>query len=169
MDKYNFTAERDDYLTPSEIVEYILDTHGLELFDCDVCCSQDNIPAKMRYRKNGLFLNSGNKISDSNGLQGTWFPVNWCNPPFPLCKEFIKKAAEEQKKGHTTYMLIPARTETKYWHDYILDGGRVLKPNVDVEFLRKGVCFVNPDTDENMPVFKNSLAIVIFKGVDGDG
>ena len=164
MGKYDFTAQRDDYLTPSEIVQYVLDMNDLEQFDCDVCCFQSNIPAKFRYKKDGLFLDSGAKISDSDGLKGAWFPVNWCNPPFPLCKQFIRKASEEQKRGRTTYMLIPARTETKYWHDYILDGGRASNPTVDVEFLRKGICFLNPDTREKMPVFKNPLALVKFKG-----
>ena len=169
MSKYDFSATRDDYLTPTEIIEYVLDTNNLETFDCDVCCSKDNIPAKFRYRKDGLFLDSGKKVSDADGLTGTWFPVNWCNPPFPLCKHFIQKAVKEQKKGFTTYMLIPARTETKYWQENILSGGRAENPNIDVEFLRKGICFIHPDTEKKMPVFKNSLAIVTFKGIKTNG
>lgn len=164
MSKYDFTATRDDYLTPADIIEYVLGVNRLEKFDCDVCCSLDNIPASFRYRKTGLYLNSGSKVSLSNGLTGTWFDNNWCNPPFKLCEKFVKKAAEEQKKGHTTYMLIPARTETVYWAKYIFDGGRATRPDVDVEFLKKGVCCVHPETGEEMPVFKNALALVTFRG-----
>lgn len=163
--KYNYDSTRDDYLTPHGVIMDVLSEYGVDSFDCDTCCTLDNIPAKFRYRKDGLYLNSGEKVSSSDGLTGTWFPFNWCNPPFPLCKDFIKKAAAEQKKGHTTVMLIPARVETKYWSDYILDKqGGTNRVDVVVRFLRKGLCFWNPETFEKMPVFKNALAIVTFVG-----
>lgn len=163
--KYNYGAMRDDYLTPHGLIMDVLSEYGVDSFDCDTCCTLDNIHAKFRYRKDGLYLNSGEKVSSSDGLTGTWFPFNWCNPPFSLCKNFVKKAAAEQKKGHTTVMLIPARVETKYWSDYILDKqGGTNRVDVVVRFLRKGLCFWNPDTFEKMPVFKNALAIVTFIG-----
>lgn len=82
---------------------------------------------------------------------------------------FRKKASEEQAKGNTTFMLIPARTETKYWADYILDEtGRTNRTNVDVIFLRKGLCFIEPDTGEKMPIFKNALALVTFRGIKNE-
>lgn len=165
MLKYNYTAKRDDYLTPPEIIKEILTSNGFTEFDCDTCCLLDNIPAKFRYRKDGLYSAKNNKLSESNGLNGTWFPYNWCNPPFSICEDFVKKAVAEQKKGHTTYMLIPARTETKYWHDYILDeNGGTNRWDVKVKFLRKGICFLNPDNGEKMSVYKNSLALVTFLG-----
>ena len=165
MSKYVFTAQRDDYLTPTEIIKSVLKKHKRKSFDCDVCCSIDNIPANFRFKKDGLYFSDDIKIHDYNGLLGSWYGFNWCNPPFPLCKEFIKKAAEEQKQGKTTVMLIPARVETKYWHDHILKDGKANRPNVEVIFLRKGICFIDPDTKEKMPVFKNALALVTFKGV----
>ena len=54
-------------------------------------------------------------------------------------------------------MLIPVRTETKYWHDYILNN-----PRVTIEWLRKGYKFLNKDNEE-MGVFKNALALVYFE------
>lgn len=57
-------------------------------------------------------------------------------------------------------MLIPVRTETKYWHEYIL-----FNPNVEIEWLRKGYSFLNPDDLKPMGVFKNALALVYFKGL----
>ena len=166
MSKYSFTAQRDDYLTPVEIYLSVLKKHNREYFSCDVCCSTDNIPAVFRYTKDGLYHYSERLINNFNGLTGSWFDFNWCNPPFSLCREFVKKAADEQKQDKTTVMLIPARTETVYWADYILENGRATRKNVDVEFLKKGVCFINPDTRKKMPVFKNSLALVTFKGLE---
>lgn len=164
--KYNYTAKRDDYLTPSVIYEDVLEKNNLQIFDCDVCCSTFNIPSRFYYKKDGLYQHRyGDKISELDGLSGEWFKTNWCNPPFQLCQKFIKKAAAEQKKGNTTYMLIPARVETKYWHDYILDkDGGTNRDGVKVQFLRKRIEFVNPDNGEMMPVFKNPLALVKFEG-----
>ena len=56
-------------------------------------------------------------------------------------------------------MLIPARTETAYWHEYIL-----FNDKVQIEWLRKGYKFINR-AGEEMGVFKNALAIVYFEGV----
>ena len=67
----------------------------------------------------------------------------------------------EQQLGRTSILLIPVRTETKYWHDYIL-----YNPDVDIYWLRKGYKFLNPETKEEMGVFKNALALVLFKGKD---
>mgnify|MGYP003139136647 CR=1 FL=1 len=45
-----------------------------------------------------------------------------CNPPYSKIGEFVKKAYEESLKGCTVVMLIPSRTDTKYWHDYCIYG-----------------------------------------------
>lgn len=53
-------------------------------------------------------------------------------------------------------MLIPVRTETKYWHDFILNN-----PAIHLEWLRKGYKFLDKNNNE-MGVFKNALALVYF-------
>ena len=181
MSKYVFTAQRDDYLTPPEIIESVLKKHKKDVFGCDTCCSTNNIPAVFRYKKDGLYgFEDSLKFNEDDGLTGHWSDFNWCNPPFSKCDKFIKKAAEEQKKGNTTVMLIPARVETKYWHDYILKNGKANRPNVEVRFLRKNITFLDPDTKKPIQierkkkdgsielvngVYKNALALVTFKGV----
>lgn len=144
--KYNYSKKRNDYLSPPELVEKALKEKGVLCFDLDVCCSQLNIPAHKHYI-NGI----------DDGLTSKWAKLNWCNPPYDDCLKWIKKAYEEQKKGNETVMLIPVRTETKYWHDYILYNSRV-----KIQWLRKGYCFINPDTGQVMPTFKNALALVYF-------
>lgn len=46
----------------------------------------------------------------------------FCNPPYGrTLKKWVKKAYEEHLKwGSTIVLLIPARTDTSYFHDYIL-------------------------------------------------
>lgn len=147
MSKYSFKHQRNDYETPPELYNKALMIAGADEFDLDVCCSRKNIPAKKHYI-----------CGKYDGLKNDWEKLNWCNPPFDECKQWIKRAYEEQDLGNETIMLIPVRTETKYWHDYIL-----FNPDVIIYWLRKGYEFINPTTGISCGVFKNALALVYFK------
>lgn len=72
----------------------------------------------------------------------------FCNPPYGrhIC-EWVRKGYEEsQKPGTLVVMLIPSRTDTSYFHDYILHG----KAD-EIRFLRGRLTFTdedgNPTTD----------------------
>lgn len=157
--KYNFMQERSDYLTPPEMIQEIFQELNLlgiysgDKFDLDTCCSQKNIPACNHYIE-----------GENDGLSLEWQQLNYCNPPYKTCDKWVKKAFAEFQNGKISVLLIPARTETKYWQEYILKNGFAIRENVYVRFLRKGLCFLNPETNEKMGVFKNALAIVIFDG-----
>lgn len=157
--KYNYNQKRNDYLTPPELVEMGLKLAGEKYnFQTDVCCSQPNIPA------NFYFFDD-----KKDGLKEDWSIFNWCNPPFNECEKWVKKAYNEQQKGNSTVLLIPARTETAYWHNYILDAeGGISRINIKVKFLKKGYKFLNPETKEPMGVFKNALALVFMKGIENE-
>lgn len=59
------------------------------------------------------------------------------NPPYSRCAEFVAKAAEEAAKGCTVVMLIPSRTDTRYWHAHIWDREKHQpKPGVEVRFVK---------------------------------
>ena len=146
--KYSYEYLENDYKTPPELYEKALKKFGLiGCFTIDVCCSERNIPA-LDYYVNG----------EQDGLKEPWFGFCWCNPPYNECKKWIEKAYKENLQGCSGIaMLIPVRTETKYWHDYILNN-----PRVTIEWLRKGYKFLNKDNEE-MGVFKNALALVYFE------
>lgn len=158
--KYNYEKKRNDYLTSNPLLDevwaFVLwklnDVHNYT-FSLDTCCSQKNIPAKKYYFD-----------GETDGLTADWEDFNYCNPPFDTSEKWVKKAYEEQQKGKTSVLLIPARTETKYWHKYILFDGEMPMRRTFVKFLPKRFCFLNPDTHKPMGVFKNALAIVIFEG-----
>lgn len=159
--KYNFTQERSDYLTPPELVAECLKMLNAmkgyghkQMFRCDVCCSFKNIPADHHFI-----------YGEKDGLKEDWYSLNFCNPPYKDCDKWVKKAHEEMLKGNTSVLLIPARTETKYWQDYILKDGFPLKEGIYIKFLRKGYGFLNPETKAPMGVYKNPLAIVILGGI----
>jgi len=58
-----------------------------------------------------------------NGLKQSWARNRvFMNPPYGRdIKHWLKKAYEEGQKPNTTVVcLIPARTDTKYWHEYVM-------------------------------------------------
>lgn len=64
--------------------------------------------------------------------------VVFCNPPYSKCREFVAKAAQEAARGAATVvMLLPARTDTRWFHDYIYDqAARIPYPGVEIRFLK---------------------------------
>lgn len=78
-------------------------------FTLDPCSTHENAKCKKHFTKN------------ENGLLQDWSnEVVFCNPPYgkelPL---WIEKAYNENKKGSLVVLLIPARTDTNYFHKYI--------------------------------------------------
>lgn len=59
---------------------------------------------------------------EMDGLKQDWTlgGAVFCNPPYGReIGKWVKKAYDEAQKGATVVLLIPARTDTKYFHDYI--------------------------------------------------
>lgn len=157
MSKYNYEKLANNYLTPPSLIDKGLQilslekgTNLLDKFDCDVCCSQENVPAYNYF-----------KFGEKDGLKESWFKYNWCNPPFDECRKWVQKAYCEQQKGNTSILLIPARVETAYWFDYIH-----YNPLAKVFWLRKGFRFLDPVSKKELGIFKNALALVLFRGVE---
>lgn len=91
---------------------------------------------------------------DWDGLKKDWSAVNYCNPPYGKeISKWIKKAYEEWQKGCTVVLLVPSRTDTKWWHDYIM------KAADEIRFIRGRLKF---DDSGNSAPFPS--AIVIFSG-----
>ena len=91
-----------------------------------------------------------------NGLKQDWNGVLWCNPPYGrMQKDWIIKAESESiKNDSTVVMLIPAKTDTKIWHEVIF------KSATSICFIRGRLRF--GDSKENAPF---PSAIIVFGGV----
>lgn len=62
----------------------------------------------------------------------------FCNPPYSKLKLFAQKAREEAAKGATVVLLVPARTDTIAFHDYLANGEiRFIKGRL--KFLQNGI------------------------------
>ena len=58
---------------------------------------------------------------ETDGLKQSWRGTCWMNPPYGReIGKWVKKAHEEAKKGAKVVCLLPARTDTRWFHDHIL-------------------------------------------------
>ena len=57
--------------------------------------------------------------SNFNGLEIEWKDRNFVNPPYSKIKDWVNKSIEEHKKGKEVILLIPARTDTKYFRKLV--------------------------------------------------
>ena len=56
-----------------------------------------------------------------DGLRQRWEGTVWCNPPYGAeISRWVQKAFEASLYGATVVCLLPARTDTRWWHQYVL-------------------------------------------------
>jgi site-specific DNA-methyltransferase (adenine-specific) len=60
-----------------------------------------------------------------DGLEIDWGNCNFVNPPYNKIKLWIRKGYEEWAKGKTIVFLIPARTDTQWFHEYIYNKAEI--------------------------------------------
>ncbi len=140
MNKSLFTSNCEDWRTPKELFDELnAEFH----FVLDACASPENNLCTLYFDK------------ETNCLDKSWNcgGAVFCNPPYGRkMVRFIKKAYEENKKGVTIVLLIPARTDTNYFHDYIYK-------QHEVRFIRRRLRFSGSNTDAPFPSM-----IVVMKG-----
>lgn len=140
MNKVHYSSKSDIWSTP----QAFFDTLNQEFkFTLDPCASAEN--AKCPY----FFTES------HDGLKQSWGGHTvFCNPPYSDLKSWVKKASEESQKQNTIIvMLIPARTDTKAFHEYIYQ-----KPNVEIRFIKGRLKFGNSKNSAPFPSM-----VVVFK------
>lgn len=93
---------------------------------------------------------------DDDGLSQPWDGVVWVNPPYGrVIAQWVAKAYAESLAGATVVMLIPSRTDTGWWHDYVLGKG------AEVRFIRGRLNFGEKKTKKHSAPFPS--AVVIFR------
>lgn len=113
-------------------------------FDLDAAASTANALCE-RYCTSAL---DGLVVDWSSGLEGAVF----CNPPYGReIGRWVQKGFEESRKGCTVVMLIPARTETSYWHDYVMRAR-------EIRFIRGRLRFSGSSVNAPFP-----SAVVVFR------
>lgn len=100
-----FSSKTDMWATPQSFFD------GLNRefhFETDVCATEENAKCPKFFSP------------ETDGLKQTWEGVCWMNPPYGReIGLWIKKAHESAQQGAVVVALLPARTDTKYFHRYI--------------------------------------------------
>ena len=114
-------------------------------FTLDPCCTKESALCDKYY------------TIEDDGLNQDWGgEVVFMNPPYGRSiSKWVEKAYKESLKGAIVVCLIPSRTDTSYWHDYIFPYAS------DIEFLRGRLKFGDGKNPAPFP-----SAIIVFKKGD---
>ena len=76
---------------------------------------------------------------DFDGLVVSWGSRSFVNPPYGReIQKWIKKGYEEHLKNKLVVFLIPSRTDTRYFHDYIMKANEIRFIKGRLHFSEKG-------------------------------
>jgi phage N-6-adenine-methyltransferase len=101
-----FSSLTDEWETPQELFDKLDAEFN---FNLDPCCTKENAKCKRFFTK------------EDDGLSQEWSGSVYVNPPYG--REIIKwckKSYESSLFGALVVMLVPARTDTKWWHEYAM-------------------------------------------------
>jgi len=130
----HFSSSNDEWSTPQDIFESLHKTYNFTLDPC----SNGNAKCENHF-----------SIAD-NGLVRPWAPHTvFMNPPYSQIGKWMAKAWEESTKGAVVVSLIPSRTDTKWWHSYVMQG--------EIQFIRGRLKFGDAKHGAPFP-----SAIVVF-------
>ena len=95
----HFSSITDNWSTPTEVYRLLNDEFD---FNDDPC-----------------------PIGGGGGLDREWGSRTFVNPPYSALRMWCKKAYEESIKGKLVVMLIPSRTDTIAWHNYVMEADEI--------------------------------------------
>ena len=128
-----FSSTTNEWETPQEFFDKLNEEFN---FTLDPCATPKNAKCKKFY------------TIKEDGLKQNWQGETvFCNPPYGRAiKDWVRKCYEESKKPNTiVVMLIPARTDTTYFHDYIYKKAR------DIRFVKGRLKFGNSTNSAPFP------------------
>lgn len=137
-----FSSNTDEWATPLEFYN-ALDNEFK--FNLDPCATDDNHKCANYFTK------------ADNGLLQNWGGYNvYCNPPYGRAiGAWVEKAYNEAQKNNTiVVMLLPARTDTKWFHNFIYH-------KAEIRFIKGRLKFGGCKNAAPFPSM-----VVIFKGAN---
>lgn len=142
-----------EWRTPPDLYK----TLGTEFrFDLDAAATEENALCSHCY-----------SMSD-DALNRDWVGKSvWCNPPYGLgIGKWVRKGFEEAQTGTTVVMLIPARTDTSWWHRYVMCAA-------EIRLVRGRLRFSGHDMNAPFPsavvVFRPGEHLPRFRAIERDG
>ena len=113
MKKVMFSSQRSNWETPQDLFDKLNAEFN---FTLDPCASNDNAKCQKYFTQ------------EQDGLKQDWQGETvFCNPPYGReIEKWVSKAYQESLKPDTlVVMLLPSRTDTTWFHDYILQYGKI--------------------------------------------
>ena len=136
MSSVHFSSATDMWATPQDFFDRL---DAIYNFDLDVCALPDNAKCEKYF------------TPEQDGLKQGWEGICWMNPPYGRAiAAWMRKAFEAARGGATVVCLVPARTDTKWWHDYAMHG--------EITFVRGRLKFGGCANSAPFP-----SAVVVFK------
>lgn len=144
MNSALLSSKKMDYCTPQDFFRELNEEF---CFALDAAATKASAKCKAYY------------TPETDGLNSSWDVGGavFCNPPYGReTGKWVRKAYEEAQNGTTIVLLIPARTDTSYFHDYIYG-------HAEIRFIRGRLRF----EDENGTVYPPApfpSMVVIYNG-----
>ena len=131
-----FSSKTDLWATPQDFFDRL---NKVFRFQIDVCALPENAKCDTYY------------TPDNNGLDQDWQGVCWMNPPYGReISAWVEKAYKSAKNGATVVCLLPARVDTRWWHNYCAKG--------EVHFIKGRLKFGGSADSAPFP-----SAVVVFR------
>jgi len=132
----HFSSATNEWSTPQDFYDK---QHAIHNFTLDPCCTHENAKCANHYTQ------------AEDGLKQDWSQDRvWMNPPYGReIGIWMRKAYEESLRGALVVCLVPARTDTAWWHDYAAKS--------DVTFIRGRLKFGD---GKNSAPFPSALVVL---------
>ena len=144
----HFQSQSFEWRTPTKIFDELNSEFGG--FDLDPCATKDSAKGRDYYTA----------ADGWSGLAQVWVGKVFVNPPYGRQIGFwMKKAWESSQLGATVVCLIPSRTDTTWWHEYVMKAD-------EVRFIKGRLKFTHDNGTVNSAPFPS--CVVVFRGVSGE-
>lgn len=141
-----FTSNDSTWTTPQDFFDK-LDKEFRFGLDAAALRSSAKVPNYLGPDHDLLWRRDALTVEWTGAADGTWI---WLNPPYGRAiKDFMRKAHEEVGKGARVVALVPARTDTAWWHNYCIQ--------YEIRFIRGRLKFGN---SKNSAPFPSALVIM---------
>lgn len=139
------SSKKDLWSTPDSFFTEVSERFD---FDTDVCAVAENAKCHHYY------------TPEENGLLQDWKGICWMNPPYGReIGKWVQKAYEEANKHNSIIVaLLPARTDTKWFHEWIY-----MMYGVEIEFIKGRLKFGDAKHSAPFP----SMLVVFKKRIGG--
>lgn len=149
-----FSKKSDIWSTPQDLFDKLDNEFH---FNIDVCANDSNHKCSKYFTE------------QDDGLSKDWHGTVQMNPPYSACKDQIRKAFESSAGGATVVALVPARTDTKWFHEYVLPYSglpfvgetKEYPVSVELRFIKGRLKFGNGKNSAPFP-----SVIIIFKPIE---